>query len=74
MNYAMVGVLAVLVSALTEAGISVFAVGTFDTDNWWRMGDVDRLVAVLAASNAPGTLKKTLEGSDGGTWWARYFD
>jgi hypothetical protein len=50
LDFALTGILAGLASALSEAGISLFAVSTFDTDYVLvRTADLERAIAALEA-------------------------
>lgn len=54
LDFSLVGVLAALCRALADAGLSVFALSTFDTDYLLvRSEDLDRALAVLAAAGFP---------------------
>jgi hypothetical protein len=51
MAFSMVGVVAALVTALAEAGVSVFVVSTFDTDYLLvKEHDLEKAVAALRAA------------------------
>jgi hypothetical protein len=51
LDFALVGVLASLLVPLAEAGVSIFALSTFDTDYVLvREGDLDRAISALRAT------------------------
>ncbi|WP_343714309.1 ACT domain-containing protein [Inquilinus sp.] len=52
LDFALTGILARLAAPLAEAGISIFAISTFDTDYLLvRAGDLDAAIAVLQREN-----------------------
>jgi hypothetical protein len=52
LDFALTGILARLAAPLAEAGISIFAISTFDTDYLLvRSGDLDAATAVLQQTN-----------------------
>jgi hypothetical protein len=53
LDFALTGILARLAAPLAEAGISIFAISTYDTDYLLvRSGDLDAATAVLQQTNA----------------------
>jgi hypothetical protein len=51
LDFSQIGVLAALCVPLGEAGVSIFAVSTFDTDYlMFKNDDLDKAIAALAAS------------------------
>jgi len=52
LDFALTGILARLAAPLAEAGISIFAISTYDTDYLLvRTGDLDAAIAVLQREN-----------------------
>ncbi|MBI5649714.1 MAG: ACT domain-containing protein [Chloroflexi bacterium] len=48
LDFALVGILAALATPLADAGISIFAISTFDTDHLLvKQNDFDRAIAIL---------------------------
>ena len=55
LDFALTGILAGLATALAEAGVSIFAVSTFDTD-WLLVKEDQRAEAVRALTEAGHTV------------------
>lgn len=49
LDFALTGILASLAAPLAEAGISIFAISTYDTD-YFLVKELDRAIAVLSKS------------------------